>query len=90
MSEEKPQPVRYPLLESVLVQLGLPLRGTYTNRDVANIFHVSVRTIQDWVRRGDLIARNLPGWGKFLSQDLENFLNNSVRLQTSETREDCE
>ena len=60
MNEEKPQSVRYPLLESLLAQMNLPLRGTYTNRYVAEIFEVSVRTIQDWVRRGQLASRNLP------------------------------
>jgi transposase len=84
MNEEKPQPVRYPLLESLLVQKNLPLRGTYTNRHVADIFEVSVRTIQDWVRRGQLASRNLPGRGKFLSEDLENLLKNSVRRTETE------
>ena len=89
MNEEKPQPVRFPLLESLLAQMNLPLRGTYTNRHVAEMFEVSVRTIQDWVRTGKLVCRNLPGRGKFLSEDLENFLKNSVRHQTSEGSE-CE
>jgi transposase len=90
MNEEKPQPVRYPLLESMLAQMNLPLRGTYTNRHVAEIFEVSVRTIQDWVRRGQLVSRNLPGRGKFLSEDLENLLKNSVRRQRGETEAECE
>lgn len=89
MNEEKPQPVRFPLLESLLAQMNLPLRGTYTNRHVAEMFEVSVRTIQDWVRTGKLACRNLPGRGKFLSEDLENFLKNSVRHQTTEGAE-CE
>jgi transposase len=84
MNEEKPQPVRYPLLESLLAQMNLPLRGTYTNRHVAEIFEVSVRTIQDWVRKGDLVGRKLPGRGKFLSEDLENLLKNSVRRSETE------
>jgi len=79
MAEQQPTPARYPLLESLLAQKGMSLKGTYTNRNVAGIFDVSVRTIQDWVRKGDLIARNLPGRGKFLSEDLESFLRNSVR-----------
>jgi transposase len=90
MNEEKPQPVRYPLLESLLAQMNLQLRGTYTNRHVAEIFGVSVRTIQDWVRRGQLGARNLPGRGKFLSEDLESLLKNSVRRQTGERGAECE
>lgn len=65
------------LLERLLTEKGLRLKGTYTNRDVAEIFSVAVRTIQDWVRKGSLPARNLPGRGRFLSEDLEEFLRNS-------------
>jgi transposase len=90
MNEEKSQPVRFPLLENLLAQMNLPLRGTYTNSHVAEIFEVSVRTIQDWVRRGKLASRNLPGRGKFLSEDLESLLKNSERRQTSEGEAECE
>lgn len=90
MNEEKPAPVRYPLLESVLAHMGRPLRGTYTNHHVAEIFDVSVRTIQDWSRKGELVSRNLPGRGKFLSEDLENFLKNSVHRRSSGTEAECE
>jgi len=50
MAEQQPTPARYPLLESLLAQKGMSLKGTYTNRNVADIFNVSVRTIQDWLR----------------------------------------
>jgi hypothetical protein len=69
----------YPLLEPLLSQKGLCLKGIYTVRDAASIFDVSVRTIQDWMLDGKLIARDLPGRGRFLSEDLERFLQNSVR-----------
>jgi len=85
MSEQKTIPTKYSLLESVLAQKGLPLKGIYTNRDAAEIFGVSVRTIQDRVRNGDLVSRNLPGHGRFLSEDLENFLRNSTRSQAAGT-----
>jgi len=84
MSEQKTLPTRYPLLESLLAQKNLALKGTYTNRDTGYIFGVSVRTIQDWVRKGDLVGRNLPGRGRFLSEDLENFLQTSIRRRATE------
>jgi hypothetical protein len=69
----------YPLLEPILMQKGLKFQGIYTNQDAARIFGVSVRTIQDWCRDGKLISRDLPGRGRFLSEDFEVFLQNSVR-----------
>ena len=40
---------------------------------------VSIRTIQDRVSSGKLMARDLPGRAKVLAQDLEDFLSNSRR-----------
>jgi hypothetical protein len=74
------QHAKCPLLERLLVEKGLPLKGVYTNRDVAEIFGVSVRAIQERGSRGELKARNLPGRGRFLSVDLEDFLLNSSRV----------
>jgi len=68
----------YPLLERVLFEMGLPLKGIYTTKDAAKIFGVSIRTIQDWCREGKLIPRDLPGRGRFLSADLEEFLQRSL------------
>jgi excisionase family DNA binding protein len=79
---------RYALLEAILEEKGLELKGIYTIRDTASIFGVSVRTIQDWVRDGKLMARDLPGRGRFLSEDLEQFLQNSVRKHGPATRAD--
>lgn len=79
---------RYPLLEALLAQKALPLRGVWTLRDVAKIFDVSVRTIQDWIRGGKLVPRDLPGRGKFLSEDLEAFLQNSRRISGRKSEED--
>lgn len=73
--------VRYPLLEALLEQRGLPLQGIYTVGDAAAIFGVSRRTIQEWVRDGKLLARDLPGRGRFLSDDLELFLEGSLRVR---------
>ena len=68
----------YPLLEPLLRQKGLLLKGIYTIPDAAQIFETSKRTIQDWVRDGRLISRDLPGRGRFLSEDLELFLARSL------------
>ncbi len=81
MVSPKTEPRQYPLLESLLEQKGLKLLGIYTVRDAAKIFGVSRRTIQEWVRDGKLIARDLPGRGRFLSEDLEQFLERSLKTR---------
>lgn len=53
------------LLEQLLFEKGLQLKGIYTNRDAATIFGVSVRTLQDWIWEGKLRVRGLPGRGRF-------------------------
>jgi len=65
---------KYPLLESVLEIQKIRLKPMYSNRDVAQIFDVCIRAIQNWITAGHLIPRNLPGRWKFLPQDLEDFL----------------
>jgi excisionase family DNA binding protein len=67
------------LLEEVLKEKRLPLKGIYTYKDAAQIFGASVRTIQQWVRDGKLRCRDLPARGRFLSEDLESILRNSDR-----------
>jgi hypothetical protein len=59
----------YPLLEALLAQLGLSLKGRYTISDAAQIFGVSVRTIGQFVRDGKLRCRDLPARGRFRSED---------------------
>jgi hypothetical protein len=71
--------VQYPLLEALLAQKGLPMRGTWTLGDVAEIFDISKRTVQDWIRNAKLVPRDLPGRAKFLARDLEDFLQDSLR-----------
>lgn len=68
---------KYPNLEAVLAIQNLPLQPMYTNRDVAKIFKVCVRAIQNWITAGRLTPRALPGRWKFFPQDLEDFLRNS-------------
>ena len=79
MSSTITNPVRYPYLEALLEQKGLRLLGIYGIRDAANILGVSTRTIQEWVRDRKLLARDLPGRGRFLSDDLELFLQSSLK-----------
>ena len=73
---------KYPLLEALLAIQGEPLKSMYSNKDVANLFDVSVRSIQEWSARGPLVARDLPGRWRFFPQDLETFLKNSGRKPT--------
>jgi hypothetical protein len=77
MANDAPKPARYPLLETALSFRGLPLKGLFSVRDVAELFDVTTRTIQLRMKRGDLVARNLPGHLRFLAMDLELFLQNS-------------
>jgi hypothetical protein len=70
---------KFPLLEEMLSSRGEGLKSLYSNDDVAKLFGVSVRAIQDWIGRGLLMTRDLPGKGRFMSRDLEAFLTNSVR-----------
>lgn len=71
--------VKYPMLEAILAIQDLPLQPMYTIRDVAKIFKVCVRAIQNWISAGRLTARSLPGRWKFFPQDLEEFLQSSPK-----------
>jgi hypothetical protein len=55
----------------------MTLQPTYTNRDVAKLFGVTVRSIQSRVASGQIPVRDLPGRAKFLSCDLEEYLRQS-------------
>jgi hypothetical protein len=57
------------------------LQATYTIRDLAEVFNVSVRAIQNRVASGQIPSRDLPGRAKFLSEDLETFLATSVKKE---------
>jgi hypothetical protein len=72
---------QYPLLEEMLKILGMPLKASYSNRDLALLFNVSVRSIQSRVAAGQLIPRDLPGRAKYLTGDIESFLAASLRPQ---------
>lgn len=82
MIEESPRLIRHPLLEALLAERGHKPKGVYTVPDVAVIFSVGRRAIQSWVHDGRLQARSLPGNGRFLSVDLEQFLQQSTMKST--------
>jgi Helix-turn-helix domain len=65
------------MLEAILAIRDLPLQPMYSNRDVAQIFGVCVRAIQNWISSGHLASRDLPGRWRFLPQDLEDFIRSS-------------
>jgi hypothetical protein len=73
-----------PLFYSLLSQKRLKPKGVYTVEDAREIFglgnghKVSRRTIQERISTGKLRSRNLPGRGRFLAEDFEHFLQNSV------------
>jgi predicted DNA-binding protein (UPF0251 family) len=74
-----PTPRKYPLLEEFLEIQNLSLKPKYTTKDAAQIFDVTPRAVQDWIKSGKMIARDLLGHGRFLPVDLENYLRNSKK-----------
>lgn len=70
---------KYPLLQELLNLKGRQLQPTYTVHDLAELFNVSVRTIQNRVAAGHVQSRDLPGRAKFISEDLEAFIVSSVK-----------
>lgn len=73
--------MKYPLLQEILQLNGRSLQATYSVRDLAELFNVSVRAIQNRVASGQIPSRDLPGRAKFLSEDLETFLAKSVKKE---------
>lgn len=73
--------IKYPLLQEILDVKNLSLQATYSIRDIASIFGVSVRAIQSRVVSGQLPARDLPGRARFLSADIEAFLTASNKAR---------
>ena len=79
MENQATPPPKYPLLEELLGLRHMTLQATYTVRDVAKLFGVSTRAIQERVAAGQINSRDLPGRCRFLSIDIEDFLRNSGR-----------
>lgn len=72
----------YPCLCEVLRNRGLPLLAQYTTADTARIFGCAIRVIQERIHSGKWKARNLPKRGRFLSCDLEQFLQMPLLPET--------
>ena len=70
-------PTNYPLLRSLLGDLGLPLLPRYTKSDLVPVLAAKPRTIQEWMRSGRLPSRRMPNNFRCLPSDLEEFLQNS-------------
>ena|SRR5215469_14911506 len=69
---------RFPLLEQLLRDGGIPMKPAYKTRDLARLFDVKPRTIQEWIRDGRIKSvRDLPGHNRLLPQDIEEFLRDS-------------
>lgn len=69
----------YPLFESMLRSKGMKLQATYTCQDIADVFGVTARTIQNKVKDGTLPSRKLIGSARFLPIDIENYLQNASK-----------
>jgi hypothetical protein len=81
MSNPENESRRYPLLESLLEQKHLPMKGIFTYHDLAKMLDAGVRTVQVWCKDKKIVVRDLPARGRFLAQDIEEFLERSVRRQ---------
>jgi hypothetical protein len=68
---------RFPLLEQLLSMQEMAIQPLYKTSDIARIFGVSIRSIQNYITAGRMSPRNLPGRAKFLPQDIEAFLDAS-------------
>jgi hypothetical protein len=79
MPDEKAFADQYPLLASLLLARGMATKPIWHHDDLAQIFGVSVRTIQEWESdpEKDFPPRDLPGGAAQLSGDLEEFLRKS-------------
>ena len=71
--------MKFPLLQEILAIKNLPLQPMYSIRNIAAIFGVSARAIQNRVASGQLNPRDLPGRARFLNQDVEDFLQASLK-----------
>lgn len=81
---------RFPLLDLLLEIRGLKREAVYTVKTTAAIFDVSPRTIDDWCCEGKMVPRDLPGHGRFLNEDLEEFLRRSQGRQKKHERDSAD
>jgi len=69
---------RYPTLREWAAYHSLPLKPAYTVAEVALMFEVSTRTVQQWIADGDIETRRVPGRSKIFASHLENILAQSA------------
>lgn len=74
---------RYPTLCEWVAFHNLPLKPAYTVAEVARMFGVSTRTVQQWIVDGQIKTRKVPGRSKIFASHLEDVLSD----QTKETGE---
>jgi len=80
MKDNSRDEVRFPLLEQMSRDVGMPIKPAYKTSDLARLFDVKPRTIQQWVRDDRIRSvRDLPGHNRFLPHDVEEFLRGSER-----------
>ena len=79
MTEPIDESPSFPLLAQLSRQRGMQILSVYRMGDAALLFGVKKRTMNDRVADGQLTVRDLPGSGRFLPQDLEDFLVASVK-----------
>lgn len=83
---QRTEPSLYPLFETMLRGKGMKLQATYTCQDIADLFEVTARTIQNKVKDGTLPSRKLIGSGRFLPIDIENYLHNACERRRETVR----
>ena len=80
MRENEHDDKPFPLLQQLSRDAGVPMKPAYKTRDLARLFDVKPRTIQQWVREDRIRSvRDLPGHHRLLPQDIEEFLRDSQR-----------
>jgi hypothetical protein len=79
MNEPLDESVRFPLLTQLSRQRGMQILAIYKMHEAAALFGASRRAMNDRVADGQLTVRDLPGHGRFLPQDLEEFLAASAK-----------
>jgi len=65
--------IKFPMLEAILSIQAIPIQPMYTNRDVARIFGVCVRAIQNWISAGRLTPRTYLAAGGFSLKTSKTF-----------------
>lgn len=82
--EEAPQLPRddYPLLRATLRNSGFQFKPYFYLRDLALITGRSSKTLQGWIRKGQLPCHYWPSGSRYHTpQDLEDLLNSTQRNQ---------